>query len=375
MKFLHTADWQIGMKAAHVGPAGERVREERIAASQRVVELALGERVNFIILAGDTFEDNAVDRVLVQKVADILEKFGGLVYVIPGNHDPLVPGSVWEHPAWVSASNIRFLKKPEPVEIPGGMIYPCPLFAKSSGMDPTAWIKAGGGGGIRIGIAHGTMEGVPQEVPEFPIALNAASRGGLDYLALGHWHSTVIYPGADGVARMAYSGTHEQTKFKEPDSGNVLIVEIPGPGEKPEVRSVSVGGLRWEAMTETLRSAGDLAQIRERVERLERPETTLLNIQIEGLLPADDRGELKRLEELVAARFLFGRVDSGRVLPSPLDESWVAGLPAGVIRQAAERLRSLADPESREPRPDGVTPEIAGRALLELYALQEGGEK
>ena len=38
MKFLHTADWQIGMKAAHVGEAGARVREERLAAAKRVVE-------------------------------------------------------------------------------------------------------------------------------------------------------------------------------------------------------------------------------------------------------------------------------------------------------------------------------------------------
>ena len=29
MKFLHTADWQIGMKAAHVGVIGQRVRDER----------------------------------------------------------------------------------------------------------------------------------------------------------------------------------------------------------------------------------------------------------------------------------------------------------------------------------------------------------
>jgi type I restriction enzyme R subunit len=51
-----------------------------------------------------TYKHNGVDRVLVQKVADILAGFGGMVYVIPGNHDPLVPGSVWEHPAWKSMS-------------------------------------------------------------------------------------------------------------------------------------------------------------------------------------------------------------------------------------------------------------------------------
>ena len=373
MKFLHTADWQIGLKAAQVGPAGERVREERLASAQRVVELARSEGVEFIVVAGDTFEDNAVDRVMVQRVADILARFGGPVYVIPGNHDPLVPGSMWEHPAWTSATNIRVLRKADLVEIPGGVLFPCPALSKYARLDPTAWIKAGQAGGIRIGVAHGTVGNIHQEEPDYPIPADAAARCGLDYLALGHWHSTALYPDAGGAVRMAYSGTHEQTKFGERDSGNALIVEIEGPGERPVVRSVPVGGLRWEAMSETLREAGDLARIRERVERLEKPEAMLLDILITGFLPADDRGELKRLEEVVAAKFLFGRVNSSSVLPSPVDESWVTGLPAGVIRQAAERLRAMADPENRESRPDGVTTEIAARALLELYALQEGG--
>lgn len=35
MRFLHTADWQIGMKATVLGDAGARVREERLAAGKR----------------------------------------------------------------------------------------------------------------------------------------------------------------------------------------------------------------------------------------------------------------------------------------------------------------------------------------------------
>jgi DNA repair exonuclease SbcCD nuclease subunit len=76
MRFLHTADWQIGMKASQVGEAGTRVREERIAAARRVVEAARGAEADFILVAGDTFEDNGVDRVLVQRVVDALHQRG-----------------------------------------------------------------------------------------------------------------------------------------------------------------------------------------------------------------------------------------------------------------------------------------------------------
>src|SRR6266487_6847320 len=94
MKFLHTADWQSGMKAAHVGAAGQRVRDERLAAARRVVQAAKNANAEFILVAGDTFEDNGVDRVLIQKVADVLAGFSGPVYVIPAIALTLSSGSI-----------------------------------------------------------------------------------------------------------------------------------------------------------------------------------------------------------------------------------------------------------------------------------------
>lgn len=189
MKFLHTADWQIGMKAAALGDAGARVREERIAAGRRVVETAKNHNVDFVLVAGDLFEDNAVDRVLVQKVADMLSSFGEQVFIIPGNHDPFMPGSVWEHPSWKSASNVHVLLDEAPVEVHGGVLYPCPVREKHSGLNPTAWIPSERDERIRIGIAHGTVDGIRQDEPEYPIPRDAVQRAGLDFLALGHWHS------------------------------------------------------------------------------------------------------------------------------------------------------------------------------------------
>lgn len=372
MRFLHTADWQIGMKAAHVGEAGARVRDERLAAARRVVEVARNAQGEFILIAGDTFEDNGVDRVLVQKVADILAGFGGPVYVIPGNHDPLVPGSVWEHPAWKASDNLRVLREEQPVEVPGGTLYPCPARAKRSGRDPTAWIVPEEGRGIRIGLAHGTVEGVHQEEPDYPVQRDAAVRAGLDYLALGHWHSTTSYPGPDGAVRMAYAGTHETTKFGERDSGNALIVEVAPAGASPVITPLRTGGLSWRVVEEELRARGDVTRIRERIEAIENPASMLVELRIGGLLPAADRDEMIRLQEILASRFLWGRLESSRLRASPEDESWVAGLPAGVLRDAATRLRALADPAYGGQRPEDVSPEVASRALLELYALLGG---
>lgn len=57
MKFLHAADWQIGMKALHVGPVGQRVHDERLAAARHVVQAAKNAHAEFMLVARDAFKE------------------------------------------------------------------------------------------------------------------------------------------------------------------------------------------------------------------------------------------------------------------------------------------------------------------------------
>ena len=362
MRFLHTADWQIGMRAGSVGEAGERVRQQRLLTAERVVQIAQDRGAEFILLAGDTFEDNGVDRSLVQKVGDILSAFPTPVHIIPGNHDPAVPGSVWEHPVWASHANLRVIVDNAPVQLDGGHLYACPIFAKHSSSDPTAWITPEQTDGIRIGLAHGTVEGIRQDEPDYPIARDTPERSGLDYVALGHWHSTAIYESAAGTSRMAYSGTHEPTRFGERDSGSVLLVEIANPGEVPRVEQVKAGALTWHTLAREVDSDVTLASLREEIEILDDSASTLIEVTLSGLLPASAADEVARIEEITASRFLFGRVDTSSLLPSPEDDAWLSALPVGVVRDAAERLRQVALSGAEQSG-------TASRALLELYRL------
>ena len=369
MKFIHTADWQLGMKAVHVGEAAPRVREERLAAARRVVAAARERGAEFILIAGDTFEDNGVERALIQKVADILGSSPVPVYLIPGNHDPLTPGSVWEHPAWKSMEQVHVLREEKPVDIPGGILYPCPVKDKRSRKDPTAWIPSADASTVRIGLAHGSVEGIQQAEPDHPIARDAAARAGLDYLALGHWHSTATYPAPDGFVRMAYSGTHETTSFGERDSGNVLVVEIAGPGASPLVTPVRSGGLTWSVIEKDIRDPGDLLRVHQDIESQDNPESTLLELRLKGLLAAAERGEIARIEEILESRFLYHRIDILGLRPSPEDANWLASLPPGILQNVAVRLQELSDPRYAGERPEGASPDAASRALMELYAM------
>ena len=358
IRFLHTADWQMGMRAAKFGEAGKRVREERLTAGRRVVQAARENGVDFVLVAGDVFEDNAVERSLAQQVADILASAPCPIYVIPGNHDPLVPGSVWEHRSWQAAKNVVILKENAPVSAPGYTIYPCPVKEKQSGQDPTAWIAAEAGDKPRIGLAHGSVEGAPIGEWDHPISRGAGTRAGLDYLALGHWHSFGTFEDSTGASRMAYSGTHETTSFGERNSGNVLLVEIAEAGAAPKLTPISTAGLRWVSLSERIHASGDLQAVRKRVEELPRTDSSLLQLSLSGLIVPSDQGELERVRELAGTRFLWAQVDDSGLASAPEDESWIEALPVGLLRDVADRIR----------RGD-ADPGVKVRALLDLYAL------
>ncbi len=95
----------------------------------------------------------------------------------------------------------------------------------------------------------------------------------------------------------------------------------------------------------------------------------LIELCIRGLLSAEDRGEMVHIGEILSSRFLCNHVDDLHLYPSPDDDSWVASLPPGVIREAGARLRELASPVFSGERPVGASAEVASRALMELYAL------
>jgi DNA repair exonuclease SbcCD nuclease subunit len=287
---------------------------------------------------------------------------------LPGNHDPVDVGSVWEHPVWSSHSNLRVLREAQPVELATGILYPCPILATSSKskVDPTEWISCGPRSNFRIGVAHGTVEGNPAMEPCLPIRREAATSRHLDYLALGHWHSTATYENSDGAVTMAYSGTHEATSFGERDSGNILIVEISEPGAKPEVRTISVGNLRWKIIQESLTSPGQLSEVRAAIEMMPASPPSLVQVRLSGLLFADETSEIQRIEEILHSRFVHGRVEVNNLVPAPTDDNWITNLPRGFLRNAATKLSELANSNTNEN-----SREIAARALRELYAMKK----
>jgi hypothetical protein len=127
--------------------------------------------------------------------------------------------------------------------------------------------------------------------------------------------------------------------------------------------------LTWKSIEAEIRQADDVRRMRDEVQSLTSPESTLLDMRLKGVLHPSQQSELIRIDELVQARFLYSRIDHSQLVPAPEDESWVANLPIGVMRDVAQRLQLLSDPACPLERPEYATPDVAAHALLELYRL------
>ena len=299
VKFLHTADWHLGIKYAKLGLNAEKAREIRIRTIKNLMSLAKENNVDFIIIAGDLFDNNEVDRGLTEVVLDIIAQIAPIsVYILPGNHDPLTRDSLFLDSLWKSLNNVVIFKNKEPIEIPelNVTLYPCPVAQKQTRSDLTEWIKAMNES-ISIGIAHGNLqiEGFIDD-SNFPIDPERVEKSGLDYLALGEWHSLLKYGGKDGVVRTVYPGTPETTKFGERDSGKAVIVEIEKHSLKPAIHEIDIGTIRWEEWTKEVSTIEDIKHIETELAKIEEQEYRVINLNLKGVIDQETADYLDSFE-------------------------------------------------------------------------------
>jgi DNA repair exonuclease SbcCD nuclease subunit len=390
VSFLHAADLHLGLRITRFPvEVAKKVREARFQALEKIRDAATLRKVDFVLIAGDLFDDYAVDGDIAKRAFDLLESFPAPVYVLSGNHDPLLAGAVWDRPPWNNSNpnRVRVLREPQAVEaISGVVLLPCPVYRKTSTADPTAWIRAApvDQGPIRIGVAHGSLK-IREDLPvdDHLIARHAAHDLKLDYLALGHWHSRQLFRGPDGIERTAYSGVHEPLRFPgssesrtgwvpystakreeffDSGRGEVLHVRLDGPGSPPALEAVEVGHLTWADESYEVTSAEALSRLIDEIAVRAGVERSLLRLRLQGVLDAEAMLRLKQLRD-VLDRYLFAELDQCglHVQPAEAEIREVAG--DGVLRRVLERLQteaSAVEPEQRR---------LAERAILLLYQI------
>jgi len=336
----------MGMRAVHAGNKSKEIRIKRYDTALKVISIAKKKSVDFIIIAGDVFEHNDVDDIVVKKTVDILNQFAPIpVFIIPGNHDPALPGAIWDRSSWQRiGSHIILLHEEREYALGDGItLYPCPIKQKRSGIDPTIWIPKRGSEdhSIRIGIAHGSLDTLPDSV-NFPISKQCAEEKGLDYLALGDWHSYSQH------GNTLYSGSFEPTSYNESDSGNVVIVEI-SYGMSPKIEKIRCRTLNWAEFSIDVKDITDIEKLDKSIQNLGPLASSVLRIQIRLHL-SQDNNLITRLEllrtELEEGAF---HLEWGQVEEISIDENTDMRLPEGILHDMDESLQNILQGKIPQP--------------------------
>lgn len=252
MRFIHSADWQLGERFVQFGAMAAVLR----AARQKTLATALQKAgeigVDAFVIAGDLFSDGQVDDAVIRAALDAFAAVPAVcVFILPGNHDPYTgPGCVWERRLFQQKpANLTVFTRPAVSEVAGGFLIASPLQQKISTVDPSFKLaelaRELPTDHIRVGITHGALA-IPgkHQLNDFPIALDAATRAGLDYLAVGHWHNRQDYDNG----RLVMSGTPEPDDFGQTASGNVVLVDIPRRGTQPVLTNIPVASFQWRGL-------------------------------------------------------------------------------------------------------------------------------
>ena len=251
-KILHTADWQIGRQYGSFEPEdAAALADARFGAIERLADLAATTGVDVVLVAGDVFDAQGVSPRTIRRLFNAMAGFSGPWVMIPGNHDAALAEGVWRlvERLKVLPANVHLALVPGVVELADLRlaVLCAPLTQRHTYGDLTDWFdhRETPEGWLRIGMAHGAVQGVLAEDIDSanPIAADRATTARLDYLALGDWHGR-----KEIDARTWYSGTPEPDRFKDNDSGHVLIIEVDAPGTMPRVATVRTAKHRWRQL-------------------------------------------------------------------------------------------------------------------------------
>jgi len=301
-RFVHTGDWQLGMTRHFLSPEAQaRFTDARLQAVRAIGRVAVEHGAAFVLVCGDVFESNHVDRQVVVRVLEALAAFPVPVYLLPGNHDPLDAGSVYRSRTFLAhrPASVVVLDGETPLEpCPGVELLAAPWRSKRPLEDLVARAcqnLAPDTGKIRIVAAHGAVDVLSPARDEPALmrldAIQAAIEAGcVHYVALGDRHSLTD---VGRTGRIWYAGAPEPTDYDEVRPGHVAVVDVDA--REVTVTPCAVGTWRFVRRSVSLDGPEDVAALRGWLADLPDKERTVVQLRLTGTLALRDHAGLEEL--------------------------------------------------------------------------------
>jgi len=247
MRFLHAADLHIdsplrGLNRFEGAPV-TRLRGATRQALIRLVDLAIDEKVDFVLIAGDLYDRDWQDfhtGLFVREQMVRLGRAGVKVFIVQGNHD--AQGVISRQLPWPDNVKVFSSRSAETVrlndlrvaihghsfpdrEVPEDLVPGYPMAVP---------------GYLNIGLLHTSLTGAEGHDTYAPTSLDTLRSKGYDYWALGHVHARQV---VCDEPRVVYPGNLQGRHARETGPKGCELVSVVG--GKLDATFVPLDVVRW----------------------------------------------------------------------------------------------------------------------------------
>ncbi len=308
LKFLHAADLHLdsplrGLERYEGAPVDE-IRSASRRALENLLDLAIEEKVDFVLIAGDVYDGDwkdyntglfFVNCMRKLEVADIP------VYLLSGNHDAAsvitrklrLPDNVHEF------SN----KKPTSFSIDAlnVAIHGQGFATRAVTENISEAYPQGDPQSFNIGVLHTCLDGKPGHDPYAPCSVEGLRAKDYQYWALGHVHTREV---VSNDPYIVFPGNIQGRHVRETGSKGCTLVHVEG-GVIQQLEHRALDVMRWVRLALDVSSSSTAEEVYEQLR--------------EALLEAQDNADDRSLAVRV---ILTGRTDAHQLLLAER-EQWI----------------------------------------------------
>lgn len=248
-KFLHCADLHLGSFFAGISSKNPEIAktlaDSPFQALNNLICYAREHRSDFVVIAGDLFEDARPPLDVQLKFKDIISQIKIPVLIAGGNHDFRPEGyrDLVEYPAnvfWFDRFAVKELTVNGcKIEV-AGLSHDRPRETRNLARE----FQFAKSGDFAIGLLHANINGQTDFQPYAPAPLAELSDKNIDYWALGHIHQFRILSRTPYVV---YPGCIQGRSVNENGEKGFVEVQYFAPGQL-EVTFCCAGGVRFEIL-------------------------------------------------------------------------------------------------------------------------------
>lgn len=308
LKILHTGDIHLDSPFSRLDARRAEIRRTELrAAFSSMMRFARENGVAMILIAGDLFDSESVTKETVALLRREFAAFPGPVVIAPGNHDPLVPGSVWERADF--SDNVHIFTQSALTRLSfdslGADVYGCAFTSPERTDSPLAAGTVADPYRINLVCVHGDTASPLSRYG--PLSRGEILAFGADYTALGHIHNPGEIVHTEGIA-YGYCGCLEGRGPDETGPKGAVLAEIEksAAGTQVKTRRIRFSRRRYETADVNCTGADTVTAVENaiaaEIERRGFGEDTLLRATLTGsvspALVVDVRALTDRFPEL-----------------------------------------------------------------------------